>query len=76
MTRKVLCAAVLVAVSCVAQPRSAPALNLRPNEVAGVDVDRFMGYPANKTAHISHGGLLTHSILRAGNRLLRLCTHA
>jgi mannose-6-phosphate isomerase-like protein (cupin superfamily) len=37
------------------------------NEQDKVDVDRFMGYPSNKTVHLSHGTLLTHSILRAGD---------
>jgi mannose-6-phosphate isomerase-like protein (cupin superfamily) len=53
-----------------AAPTTAPPgarSNERSNEQAGIDVDRFMGYPSNKTVHISHAGLLTHSILRAGN---------
>src|SRR3989442_1551709 len=37
------------------------------NEQAGVDIDRFIGYPVAKTAHLSHGTLLTHSILKAGD---------
>src|SRR5580704_783299 len=37
------------------------------NETDKVDIDRFMGYPDNRTVHLSHGTLLTHSILRAGN---------
>jgi mannose-6-phosphate isomerase-like protein (cupin superfamily) len=37
------------------------------NEQQGVDVDRFIGYPVSKTAHFSHAGLMTHSILRAGD---------
>jgi mannose-6-phosphate isomerase-like protein (cupin superfamily) len=37
------------------------------NEQEGVDIDRFIGYPTNKTVHISHGTLLTHSILRSGD---------
>jgi mannose-6-phosphate isomerase-like protein (cupin superfamily) len=37
------------------------------NEQDKVDVDRFMGYPDNKTVHLSHGTLLTHSILRQGD---------
>src|SRR5215471_7793979 len=81
MKKKMLVAALLLGASCFAQqgtPASAarngasaapPAArsNERSNEQAGVDVDRFMGYPSNKTVHISHAGLLTHSILRAGN---------
>ena len=37
------------------------------NERAGVNIDRFMGDPTNTPAHLSHGGLLTHTILRAGD---------
>jgi mannose-6-phosphate isomerase-like protein (cupin superfamily) len=37
------------------------------NEVAGVDIDRFIGNPVDHAVHISHGTLLTHSILGAGN---------
>jgi mannose-6-phosphate isomerase-like protein (cupin superfamily) len=37
------------------------------NEVTGVDIDRFIGYPENAPVHLSHGTLLTHSILRAGD---------
>jgi mannose-6-phosphate isomerase-like protein (cupin superfamily) len=37
------------------------------NEQLGVDIDRFIGYPSAKTTHLSHGTLLTHSILRAGD---------
>lgn len=38
-----------------------------PNERAGVSIDRFIGDPTNAPAHLSHGGLVTHSILRAGD---------
>ena len=37
------------------------------NEQEGVDIDRFLGYPVQKTVHLSHGTLLTHSILTAGD---------
>jgi mannose-6-phosphate isomerase-like protein (cupin superfamily) len=37
------------------------------NETDGTDIDRFIGYPTNKVIHISHGTLLTHSILRNGD---------
>ena len=37
------------------------------NERAGVAIDRFVGNPTNSPAHLSHGGLVTHSILRAGD---------
>jgi len=37
------------------------------NETDGTDIDRFIGYPANKVIHISHGTLLTHEILRNGD---------
>ncbi len=39
----------------------------RSNEVAGVDIDRFIGFAENSAVHLSHGTLLTHSILRAGD---------
>jgi mannose-6-phosphate isomerase-like protein (cupin superfamily) len=39
----------------------------RTNEVAGVDIDRFIGFAENSPVHLSHGTLLTHSILRAGD---------
>jgi mannose-6-phosphate isomerase-like protein (cupin superfamily) len=39
----------------------------RSNEQAGVDIDRFIGDPATSPVHLSHGTLLTHSILRAGD---------
>ena len=41
--------------------------NVRSNEQAGVDIDRFIGYPVNSPVHLSHGTLLTHSILKAGD---------
>ena len=37
------------------------------NDQEGVDVDRFIGYPVNKTTHFSHAGLVTHNILSAGD---------
>jgi mannose-6-phosphate isomerase-like protein (cupin superfamily) len=37
------------------------------NDQEGVDVDRFIGYPVNKTTHFSHAGLVTHNILTAGD---------
>jgi mannose-6-phosphate isomerase-like protein (cupin superfamily) len=37
------------------------------NEQLGIDIDRFIGYPVAKTAHLSHGTLLTHTILKAGD---------
>jgi hypothetical protein len=48
-------------------PGPAAAATHGSNEQDKVDVDRFMGYPNNKTVHLSHGTLLTHSILRAGD---------
>ena len=41
--------------------------NSRSNEQDNIDIDRFIGRPENKPVHLSHGTLLTHSILRAGN---------
>jgi len=39
----------------------------RSNEVSGLDIDRFIGIAENSPVHLSHGTLLTHSILRAGD---------
>jgi mannose-6-phosphate isomerase-like protein (cupin superfamily) len=62
--------------ACYAQtppaPQGAPAQPTRQtfvglNEVEGVSVDRFIGHPENNPAHISHGALITHAILSAGD---------
>lgn len=37
------------------------------NEASGVDIDRFIGVAENSPVHLSHGTLLTHSILRGGD---------
>ena len=37
------------------------------NEVENVSIDRFIGSPENEPVHLSHGTLLTHAILRAGD---------
>lgn len=37
------------------------------NERTNVQIDQFIGDPTNATGHLSHGGLLTRSILRKGN---------
>ena len=37
------------------------------NERRNVQIDQFIGSPVNATGHLSHGGLLTRSILRSGN---------
>lgn len=47
--------------------RGAPAMDERSNEQNGVDIDRFIGNPVNTPVHLSHGTLLTHAILRAGD---------
>lgn len=47
--------------------RGAAPTNARSNEQAGVDIDRFIGYPVNSPVHLSHGTLLTHSMLKAGD---------
>ena len=39
----------------------------RSNEVSGLDIDRFIGVAENSPVHLSHGTMLTHSILRAGD---------
>ena len=45
-----------------------PAWNIeRSNEQAGIDIDRFIGRPDNAPVHISHGGLLYHTILKNGD---------
>ncbi len=45
----------------------APNVNTRNNEQNGIDIDRFIGYPVNSPVHFSHGGLITQTILTAGN---------
>ena len=48
--------------------RGGPTFSMeRSNEVSGVDIDRFIGMAENSPVHLSHGTLLTHSILRAGD---------
>lgn len=37
------------------------------NEKEGVSVDRFIGDPINNPVHLSHGALVIHEILRAGD---------
>ena len=37
------------------------------NQVVGVDIDRFIGYPSKAFTNVSHGGLMTRSMLRNGN---------
>ena len=37
------------------------------NERSNFQIDQFIGDPTNATGHLSHGGLLTRSILRNGN---------
>ena len=37
------------------------------NERDNVQIDQFIGDPTNATGHLSHGGLLTRTILRKGN---------
>ncbi len=81
--RRIIFTAVLTALSCLAQApappagqapggpgragAAAPQANRQTNEQLGVDIDRFIGYPTAKTAHLSHGTLLIHSILRNGD---------
>ncbi|MEO6803965.1 MAG: cupin domain-containing protein [Granulicella sp.] len=72
---KLSCFVLLFAtISCVAQvpPPAVPANPPRPvflglNEVEGISVDRFFGQPKGQPVHLSHGTLLTHAILTAGN---------
>ena len=37
------------------------------NERRNIQIDQFIGNPVESTGHLSHGGLLTRSILRHGN---------
>lgn len=41
--------------------------NPQSNEQAGVDIDRFIGIPENNPPHLSHGLLVTHNLLKAGD---------
>jgi mannose-6-phosphate isomerase-like protein (cupin superfamily) len=43
------------------------AANPESNEKGGVDIDRFIGDPADSPVHLSHHTLLTHEILRNGD---------
>jgi mannose-6-phosphate isomerase-like protein (cupin superfamily) len=43
------------------------ASNPKSNEDLGVDIDRFIGRASDSPTHLSHGLLLTHSMLRAGD---------
>lgn len=79
--RRFVFTAIFTALSCFGQgggaaapppavaqgPGNAGPTNRFTNEQLGVDVDRFIGYPTAKAAHLSHGTLLTHSILRNGD---------
>ncbi len=64
-----------LALACIADAQQpgggrgggAAATNIRSNEQIGVNIDRFIGNPVNSPAHLSHGGLITHNILSAGN---------
>ena len=59
---------VILAAICHAQQPSGPAWNIeRSNEQSGVDIDRFIGRPENSPVHLSHGTLLTHTILANGD---------
>ena len=37
------------------------------NEVDNISVERYLGHPETEPVHLSHGTLLTHAILRAGD---------
>ena len=62
MKRLVLCLLCMMTFASIGWTRQE-----RSNEVAGVDIDRFIGVAENSPVHLSHGTLLTHSILRAGD---------
>jgi hypothetical protein len=69
--RRSLWVGICFAISAMAKTGNTPAPPAQTpresNEHYGVDIGRSMGYPVNKTVHLSHGTLLTHSILRRGN---------
>src|SRR5215470_8667179 len=69
MKRSLLCVtiAMMIAITGWSQQRGAPNPIERSNEVSGVDIDRFIGFAENSPVHLSHGTILTHSILRAGD---------
>jgi mannose-6-phosphate isomerase-like protein (cupin superfamily) len=73
-------ALLLAAGACTAQTPTAPPVQgqgaaanpprqqfVGLNEVEGVSVDRFIGNPDQQPVHLSHGTLLTHTILDAGD---------
>jgi mannose-6-phosphate isomerase-like protein (cupin superfamily) len=69
-------ALLLAAFTCAAQTQQTPQSQGAPaerqhfvglNEQENVSVDRFIGYPEDQPVHLSHGTLLTHAILSAGN---------
>jgi mannose-6-phosphate isomerase-like protein (cupin superfamily) len=69
-------ALLLATLSCAAQspqtpqPQGAPAERqhfVGLNEQESVSVDRFIGHPEDQPVHLSHGTLLTHTILSAGD---------
>lgn len=55
------------AAAAAAAGRGAGNVQRGRNDQEGVDIDRFIGYPTNKTTHFSHSGLVTHNILSAGD---------
>jgi mannose-6-phosphate isomerase-like protein (cupin superfamily) len=68
----------LIAAACAAQTPTTPAAPgqgsaaarqqfVGLNEVEGVSADRFLGDPTMEPVHLSHGTLLTHMILGAGD---------
>jgi mannose-6-phosphate isomerase-like protein (cupin superfamily) len=69
MKRSLICITIAITVTVTgwSQQRGAPNSIERSNEVSGVDIDRFIGFAENSPVHLSHGTILTHSILRAGD---------
>jgi mannose-6-phosphate isomerase-like protein (cupin superfamily) len=66
----------LATLPCAAQtPQTAPGQGAQPqrqvfvglNEVEQVSIDRYIGDPESQPVHLSHGTLLTHEILGAGD---------
>ena len=63
-----LCSALVCSFLLAQAPATrGPASNPKSNEDAGIDIDRFIGDASQSPTHLSHGLLLTHSMLRGGD---------
>ena len=64
----VLAVTLALGISCSAQvPGPTTPLMERRNDEAGVDVNRFIGIPQNSPIHLSHGSLLSRTMLQGGD---------